>query len=180
MTLNDAQNGGQTKTASSKLRGEEGLEDVSFGFLVHPRSAVNYFQLQIGIGKPVSRAKQFLVFGWAQVSYRGADLYFAWFLADGLRSVDYEIHYDLLQLSRVALKGSEIGSEVQLQFNVLGNTGADQLRDFRDQIVEIDCLNDETAFACISEHLAGEERRTFTGVNHFTNVDAGWIVAGKL
>ena len=108
---------------------------------------------------------------WIEIDIRRFDRH-ATAVRHGITRIDDEIHDRLLQLTRVGLHGSNFGSELRVQLDILTDEPAQHPLQISDNGVEVEDLRLEHLLPTEDEELPSQPGGSFGGFFDFLNVEA--------
>src|SRR5689334_554911 len=154
MAADDAVHGGQSQTASGELRGKERVENMFLGFVVHAATGVMHFQAHVHAVRV------------REPAHTGSDFDKTGTVADCLGSIYNQVHYELLHLARIRLDQREIRWQVQLQLDLPGDGGTNQLADLAYHLGQIDGLDNELTLTRVRKQLPRQFSGAFASPHH--------------
>ena len=178
VTVHNPQHRRKPQAPAHHLRGEEGIEDLASGVLVHPAPVVRYLQRDAGaLGEFRIVPAGLLAAHFADC---GRDPDGAHFLAGGLRAVDRQIHDQLLHLAGVGIDGRHALLQRQAQFDAPRNRAFEQGDHAADQLRQVHRLDDEAAFAGVGQQLHGQIGGPFGALDDGLDEGLNAIIGGQV
>src|SRR5215218_2319328 len=153
MSTYDAKGCREAESAAQELRGEEWLENSVAGFLIHSLARVGHvYSDVVPRGNRESLGPEmFTTLG--EMLDRDTDAEGTRLVSNRFPTVDDQVHDQLLELSAVTVHSGTNIWNVHDQCDLLGDRCPDKRADFRNQLANVDRLNDELAFAGIGKEL---------------------------
>jgi hypothetical protein len=180
VAAHNAEHGGEAEPAPGEFGREKWLENAAERFRGHAATGVADFEKDVlafrqsGIGRPGRKLVG------VDISAAGSQRDDAGLGADRVGGIDHEVHHDLADLRGVGHYGGQRAGQLELEVGLFADGEAQQRKRAFDQLVEIERLDEEAAFAGVGEELLAELGGPERGRLDLADVGRGWRVGRQL